>query len=69
MNVIDIIVTALVSAIIGALGFTLVKQVIDAQDTSTFTTSEATIFSFIPIAFGLMIIFVMFRILILGRQQ
>lgn len=57
---IDAIINALVAALVGVIAFVVIKEIVDAQDTSTWSGAESAIIDIIPIVLAILVIVGMF---------
>ena len=57
---VDAVINALVAGLIGTIAFVIIKEVVAAQDTSSWTSAEAAIIDVIPIVLAILVIVGMF---------
>lgn len=57
---VDAIINALVAGLIGVIAFVVIKSIVDAQDTTTWSAAESAIIDIIPIVLAILVIVGMF---------
>ncbi len=57
---VDAVLNSLVAGMVGTVAFVVIKQIVDAQDTSGWSGAERAIIDVIPIALGIMVLVGMF---------
>ena len=57
---VDAVINALVAGLIGTIAFVVIKEIVIAQDTSTWTSAEVAIIDIIPIVLAILVIVGMF---------
>jgi len=57
---VDAVINALVAGLIGTIAFVVIKEVVAAQDTSSWTSAESAIIDIIPIVLAILVVVGMF---------
>ena len=57
---IDSLINSLVAGLIGVIAFVVIKEVVAAQDTSSWTSAESAIIDIIPIVLAILVVVGMF---------
>jgi drug/metabolite transporter (DMT)-like permease len=57
---VDAVINSLVAGLIGVIAFVVIKNVIDGQDTSTWTAAERAIIDVVPIVLAILVVVGMF---------
>ncbi len=57
---VDAIINALVAGLVGTIAFVVIREIIDAQDTSTWSGAESAVIDIIPIVLAILVIVGMF---------
>ena len=54
------IINALIAGLLGVIAFVIIKQIVDAQDTSAWSGAETAVIGIIPIVLGILVVVGMF---------
>lgn len=54
------IINALIAGLLGVISFVIIKQIVDSQDTTTWSGAETAVIGIIPIVLGILVIVGMF---------
>lgn len=54
------IINALIAGLLGVIAFVIIKQIVDAQDTSSWSGAETAVIGIIPIVLGILVVVGMF---------
>ena len=57
---VDAVINALVAGLIGTIAFVVIKEVVAAQDTTSWTSAESAIIDIIPIVLAILVVVGMF---------
>ena len=57
---VDAIINALVAGLVGTIAFVVIREIIDAQDTTTWSGAESAVIDIIPIVLAILVIVGMF---------
>ena len=57
---VDAVINALVAGLIGTIAFVVIKEIVIAQDTSTWSSAEVALIDIIPIVLAILVIVGMF---------
>jgi drug/metabolite transporter (DMT)-like permease len=57
---IEAVINALVAGLIGTIAFVVIKEVVDAQDTSTWSAAESALVDIIPLVLAILVVVGMF---------
>lgn len=57
---VDSIINSLVAGLIGVVAFVVIKEIVDAQDTTTWSDAESAVIDIIPIVLAILVVVGMF---------
>ncbi len=57
---VDAIINALVAGLVGTIAFVVIREIIDAQDTTSWSGAESAVIDIIPIVLAILVIVGMF---------
>lgn len=57
---VDAIINALVAGLVGVIAFVVIREIIDAQDTTTWSSAESAVIDIIPVVLAILVIVGMF---------
>ncbi len=57
---VEAVINALVAGLIGTIAFVVIKEVVNAQDTSSWSAAESAIIDIIPIVLAILVVVGMF---------
>jgi hypothetical protein len=60
MPLVNAVINSLVSGLVGVIGFVVLREVVNGQDTSTFSAAQRTLLDIIPLVLAILVVVGMF---------